>query len=110
MSQEQADRLEIRDLIENWAVRRDAGDWQRFRTVWHDDGRMMATWFQGSADEFIAVSRKAFEAGINILPFLGGVSIDLRGRRAIAQTKTTINQRALVDGVECDVVLYGTLL
>ena len=107
MSQEQADRLEIRDLIENWAVWRDAGDWQRFRTVWHDDGRMMATWFQGSADEFIAVSRKAFEAGINILPFLGGVSIDLRGRRAIAQTKTTINQRALVDGVECDVVCTG---
>ena len=30
MSQEQADRLEIRDLIENWAVWRDAGDWQRF--------------------------------------------------------------------------------
>ena len=67
----------------------------------------MATWFQGSADEFIAVSRKAFEAGISILHFLGGVSIDLRGRRAIAQTKTTINQRALVDGVECDVVCTG---
>jgi hypothetical protein len=107
MFQEQADRLEIRDLVENWAVWRDAGDWQRFRTVWHDDGRMMATWFQGSADEFIAVSRKAFEAGINILHFLGGVSIDLRGRRAIAQTKMTISQRAPVDGVECDVVCTG---
>jgi hypothetical protein len=107
MSQEQADRLEIRDLIENWAVWRDAGDWQRLRSVWHDDGRMMATWFQGSADEFIVVSRKAFEAGISILHFLGGVSIDLRGHRAIAQTKMTINQRALVDGVECDVVCTG---
>ena len=44
-----SDRQEIRDLVENWAVWRDAGDWERFRTVWHDDGRMMATWFQGSA-------------------------------------------------------------
>ena len=32
------DRLTIRDLIENWVVWRDAGDWERFRTVWHDDG------------------------------------------------------------------------
>ena len=51
---DQQDRLAIRDLVENWAVWRDAGDWERFRSLWHDDGRMMATWFQGSADEFIA--------------------------------------------------------
>ena len=28
----------IRELVENWVVWRDAGDWERFRTVWHDDG------------------------------------------------------------------------
>ena len=37
-----ADRLAIRDLVENWAVWRDSGDWERFRTVWHADGRMIA--------------------------------------------------------------------
>src|SRR5215217_4734138 len=88
------DRLAIRDLIENWAVWRDAGDWARFRTVWHDDGRMMATWFQGSADEFIRVSREGFEKGVSILHFLGGTAIDLAGARAIAQTKMT-NRSAL---------------
>jgi len=107
MADEQADRLAIRDLVENWAVWRDAGDWERFRTVWHDDGVMMATWFQGNADAFIAVSRKGFESGVSILHFLGGTSIDLKGSRAIAQTKMTINQRAVVDGVECDVVCTG---
>ena len=50
------DKRVIRELIENWAVWRDALMWDRFRTVWHDDGRMMATWFQGSAEEFIRVS------------------------------------------------------
>jgi SnoaL-like protein len=104
---ETADRLAIRDLVENWAVWRDAGDWQRFRTVWHDDGRMMATWFQGSAEDFIRVSREGFERGVSILHFLGGTSIDLAGDRAIAQTKMTISQRAPVDGVECDVVCTG---
>ena len=33
MDQGQVDRLAIRALIENWAIRRDAGDWERFRTV-----------------------------------------------------------------------------
>lgn len=101
------DRREIRDLLENWVVWRDAGDWERFRTVWHDDGRMMATWFQGTADEFIAVSREGFENGVRILHFLGGIAIDLRDSRAIAQTKMTISQRASVDGQMCDVVCTG---
>ena len=57
------DRLAIRELIENWVVWRDAGDWERFRTVWHDDGVMMATWFQGPAEEFIRVSREGWDAG-----------------------------------------------
>jgi hypothetical protein len=100
-------RLAIRELIENWVVWRDAGDWDRFRTVWHDDGRMMATWFQGSADEFIRVSKEGWARGVSILHFLGGTSIDLAGERAIAQTKMTISQRAEVDGVRCDVVCTG---
>src|SRR4051795_8441153 len=101
------DRQAIRELIENWAVWRDAGDWERFRTVWHDDGRMMATWFQGSADEFIRVSREGMERGVSILHFLGGSAIDVAGDRAIGQTKMTISQRAEVDGVLCDVVCTG---
>src|SRR5580704_14117424 len=101
------DRLAIRELIESWAVWRDALMWKRFRTVWHDDGRMMATWFQGSADEFIEVSQAGYERGVRILHFLGGTSIDLADNRAVAQTKMTISQRALVEDVFCDVVCTG---
>ena len=104
---DQADRVAIRELVENWVLWRDAGDWERFRTCWHDDGRMMATWFQGPADAFIAVSREGFERGVSILHFLGGCSIDLAGPRAIAQTKMTISQRALVENVRVDVVCTG---
>ncbi|MDE2199548.1 MAG: nuclear transport factor 2 family protein [Rhodospirillales bacterium] len=101
------DRRLIRDLLENWAVWRDAGDWERFRTVWHADGRMMATWFQGSAEAFIKVSQEGWARGVSILHFLGGSAVDLAGPRAIAQTKMTISQRGMVEGVLCDVVCTG---
>ncbi|MFJ5263361.1 nuclear transport factor 2 family protein [Streptomyces sp. NPDC088387] len=98
---------EIRGVIENWAIWRDSGDWERFATVWHRDGYMSATWFQGSAEEFIAVSRKGFEAGVRILHFLGGTSVDVVDDRAVAQTKMTITQRSRVHGVLADVVCTG---
>jgi SnoaL-like domain len=104
---EAEDRREIRELLENWVVWRDAGMWERFRSVWHDDGLMMATWFQGSADAFIDANRRGWERGVRILHFLGGSSIDLAGDRAVAQTKMTISQRAEVHGVLCDVVCTG---
>ena len=102
-----AEQRAIRDLVENWAVWRDARLWDRFRTVWHADGRMMATWFQGGFEDFIKVNDEGWARGVRILHFLGGSSIDVAGQRAIAQTKMTISQRALVEGVICDVVCSG---
>jgi SnoaL-like protein len=107
MDEATLEKLAIREVIENWAVWRDSGDWERFRTVWHDDGYMMATWFQGTAEEFIRVSREGWERGISILHLLGGTSIDLAGSRAIAQTKMTISQRARVHDVWVDVLCTG---
>jgi hypothetical protein len=102
-----ADRFALRELVENWALWRDAGDWERFATVWHDDGVMMATWFQGPASEFIRVTRESWERGVSILHFLGGSSVELAGDRAVVQTKMTISQRGDVHGIACDVVCTG---
>ena len=102
-----ADQLTIRELVENWVVWRDARLWDRFRTVWHPEGRMMATWFQGTFEEFIKGNDEGWKRGVRILHFLGGSSIDVASDRAIAQTKMTISQRAPVDGVICDVVCTG---
>jgi len=102
-----ADKLAIRETVENWVLWRDAGDWERFATVWHADGWMTATWFQGPAQKFIEVSRAGFEQGVSILHFLGGWSCEIAGTRAISQTKMTIDQRAPVDGVPVDVVCTG---
>lgn len=105
------DELLIRRLVERWVVWRDAGDWERFATVWHPDGVMMATWFQGPYTEFIRVTQEGWAKGVSILHFLGGSAIEVVGDRAIAQTKMTISQRGMVEGqngpVLCDVVCTG---
>ena len=71
--------MEVRELVEKWVMYRDSADWENFRTVWTDDGRMMATWFHGPAEEFIKVSIEGFERGIYILHFLGGSMVDIEG-------------------------------
>lgn len=98
---------EIRELIENWVVWRDAALWQEFAQLWHSDGYMSATWFQGSAGDFTEISRQGFDQGVRILHFLGGSSIEIAGERAVAHTKMTITQRSRVHGVEVDVVCTG---
>ncbi|WP_232475182.1 nuclear transport factor 2 family protein [Neoroseomonas rubea] len=107
MEQALIDELALRRLVQDWAVWRDAGDWERFAGCWHADARMMATWFQGPAAQFIEVSKAGFAKGVRILHFLGGTSVDLAGARAIVQTKMTISQRAEVEGVKVDVVCTG---
>ncbi len=112
LTEHEAEEFRIRRLIETWAIARDSGDWASFASVWHDDGWMTATWFQGPAAEFVRVSRAGFEAGVNILHFLGGTICTLSVSpgaedRAIAQTKMQILQRAEVHGVTADVTCTG---
>jgi hypothetical protein len=101
------DKHEIREIVENWVLWRDARRWDRFRTLWHPEGEMWATWFQGTYEEFIAVSQQGFDRGVRINHVLSGMTMDIAGARAIADTKVAIAQRASVDGVECDVTCWG---
>jgi SnoaL-like domain len=102
-----ADEIELRRLVEGWAVWRDALDWDKFRSVWHEDGRMMATWWQGPFEDFIRVSQEGFDRGVRIFHRLHGTAIEIAGDRSIVQTKMTIHQRADVEGVVCDVTCAG---
>lgn len=102
-----AGRQQIRELLENWVVWRDSGDWERLRTLWHPAGRMVATWTEGTGDEFVAMSQAAWAKGISALHRLGGISIDVKGNRAVSQAKMTISQRTEVEGVLCDVTCSG---
>ena len=101
------DTAMIREVVENWILWRDSGNWDAFANVWHSDGVMVATWQQSSAAAFIAACRAAWDNGLEVLHLLGGSTIELAGHRAIAQTRMTIKQRATVHGEIVDVTCTG---
>jgi hypothetical protein len=103
----EAAEAEIRRVVESWVIYRDAGLFDRLLTLWHDDGVMMTTWSQVSAVEFIRLSTAAFARGMRSTHFSGGCAIDIRGSRAIAQSKMSITQRASIDGIVCDALCIG---
>jgi len=103
MSQNFMDTMQIRDLIERWAVYRDALQWDKFRTIWHPGGIMTATWTEGPFEDFIKMNTEGVKRGLNILHILGGSAIEVNGTRATSMTKFMILQRAQVEGVLCDV-------
>jgi hypothetical protein len=107
MDDTHAAKRAIQEVVNDWVVFSDSGNWEGFKTVWHDDAWMTSTWFQGPATEFQKARRAGFERGVSIVHLLGGTSIDVSGRRAIAQTKMTIGQRASVDNVVVDAVCTG---
>ena len=102
-----ADRIAIRNVVESWVLARDSANWDWFREQWHDDGYMMATWFQGPKEDFIRVSQEGYEKGVNILHYTGASQSVVRGSRAISQTRMTIMQRGEVHGVLVDVSCIG---
>ncbi len=109
MAKHDSDHLAIRAIIENWVIWRDARMWDRFRTLWHKEGQMWATWFQGSYEEFIKVSAEGYKKGVRINHMLRAPS-PLTSRlqaRHRADQKLSIAQRAEVEGVRCDVTCHG---
>ena len=74
--------LAIRTVVDNWVLWRDAGNGNGSAACGMTTAYMMATWFQGTADEFIRVSQEGFNRGVNILHFQGAFT---RGYRRHAR-------------------------
>ena len=102
--QDLQDKLAIGALIQDWALWRDTGEWEKLRGTVHPDATMTATWFHGPFDAFIEACQRR---GSRSMHFLGGTTVELNGHRAIAQTRMTIMARGRLDGIEVDVACHG---
>lgn len=101
------DRAAITQVVQDWALARDTGRWDRLRSAYTADGMMHTTWFVGSADEFVQRSMEGAKKGARGQHFIGATSIDLAADRAIAETRMMLLLRAPMQDIEVDVTCYG---
>ena len=101
------DQVAIAALMQSWALARDSGDWERLRSTAHPGAQMTTTWFDGPFADFVDSCRTSWARGSRSQHFLGGTVADIRGERALAQTRMSINVRSRLDGVEVDAVCLG---
>ncbi len=101
------DKTAIRDVVESWALWRDAGEWERLHTTFHPGAIFKATWFHGPFERFVELSAEMLRRGGKSIHFLGGATVDVVGNRALSITKMQILSRSVLDGVEVDVCCNG---
>jgi hypothetical protein len=51
------DRMDIADLMTGW-IHRDLAQWDDLRTLFHPDGEIEVTWFEGKASDFVDASMR----------------------------------------------------
>ena len=72
-----SDRQQLNDLMNGW-IHRDLGEWAQLRNLFHPDGTIEITWFEGLASDFVNGSMRM------------GAS-DLRTKHLIASPRVTFN-------------------
>lgn len=101
------DKAAVREAVENWALWRDTGRWDALLRLYTSDAIVHTTWFVGSAREFVERCKEAAaRGGARGQHFVGAVSVEVNGDRAIAEARVVLLVRAPLQGVEVDVTCY----
>jgi hypothetical protein len=101
-------KLEIAELINAWGFYRDQERWDELAAVFHDDGTISLSWYDGPYKGFVAASRKLAEnRSTRVKHTLGVPAIRVRGARAISEVNVTIMVRAKTDLGEIDTTSYA---
>jgi len=68
------DRQELADLMNGWMYR-DLGKWDHLRNLFHPDGTIEITWFEGLASDFIDGSIKMGASDLRTKQFIASPAI-----------------------------------
>jgi hypothetical protein len=83
------DRQAISDLMNGW-MHRDLAQWEQLGGLFHPDGTIEVTWFEGPATDFIAGSQRMGKSDLRTKHFVGQPVIRFNGAKAIVETNAMI--------------------
>ncbi|QEY72037.1 nuclear transport factor 2 family protein [Pseudomonas denitrificans (nom. rej.)] len=83
------DRQQITDLMTGW-IHRDLSQWDRLAGLFHPDGIIEVTWFEGPFTQFIEGSRRMGASDLRTKHLIGTPVVEFNGNRAIVETNAVI--------------------
>lgn len=102
MSEDDSDLVAVLNLVTHERQARDRGWWSALARCYTPEATIQASWFNGTAAEYIELSKRMFDQTPSNHR-LGLPVIDVNGTRAIAEVPITIEFRGVFRGVEVDV-------
>jgi hypothetical protein len=104
---ETLDKLQIAEIVRLERFWRDRGEWDKLAGAFTDDSKVKTTWFDGSGKEFAEASRvMAEERGRASIHLITPTEIRVNGDRALSESMGEIHNRAVLEGVEVDTLMY----
>jgi hypothetical protein len=86
------DRLSIADLMTGW-IHRDLAQWDALRELFHPDGTIEITWFDGRFNDFVDGSMKMGASDLRTKHFIAGPVVEIIGNKAIVETQRNNRRR-----------------
>lgn len=96
------DRLQITDLITGW-IHRDLGQWEQLAELFHPDGVIEITWFEGPFADFVEGSRRMGGSDLHTKHLIGTPVVSFAGDKAIIETNAMIVAENVRLGLGCSV-------
>jgi hypothetical protein len=100
MQTDLVDRLAIADLMTGW-IHRDLAQWDKLRELFHPDGTIEVTWFEGLASAFIDSSMRMGASDLRTKHFIASPVIEFNGTKAIVETNAIIVAQNMRLGLGC---------
>ncbi len=86
-----SDRQQLNDLMNGW-IHRDLGEWAQLRNLFHPDGTIEITWFEGLASDFVNGSMRMGASDLRTKHLIVSpqVTFNAAGNKALLETNAII--------------------
>ncbi|MFK3703900.1 nuclear transport factor 2 family protein [Klebsiella sp. NPDC088457] len=103
MHNQPQDRQQLNDLVNGW-IHRDLGEWDRLRDLFHPDGTIEITWFEGLASDFVDGSMRMGASDLRTKHLIGTpvITFNASGNKAILETNAMIIAENVTLNVGCE--------
>ncbi|MGC3992848.1 MAG: nuclear transport factor 2 family protein [Propionicimonas sp.] len=100
---------ELFSIVRRERLARDLGDWDGMERLYWSGASVRVTWFAGTSDEFIAMSRERAKGGSG-MHTISPTRCAVVGDRAWVESPGQILIRPRLHGVECDLTAWCRFL